>query len=207
MHLLGQRPLGILILLLLGMLVIIKRMATGSILLDKPKGNLWIWLIHVFNLFFLLIVNPLAAILLITRQVEAFDPTRLAIGIPWLLLGSEIAGFVLYLIGFLLMGWALISLGGNYQTGGCAPRSADSLVVAGPYRLVRHPMYTAALCISLGLACLIQSLAFFSVFCIYLVLIILLIPVEEEGLRLAYGEPYNTFRKKVKRLVPFILLI
>jgi protein-S-isoprenylcysteine O-methyltransferase Ste14 len=63
-------------------------------------------------------------------------------------------------------------------------------------------MYTAALCISLGLACLIQSLAFLSVFCIYVVLIILLVPGEEGGLRRAYGEQYNAYQQKVKRIVP-----
>jgi protein-S-isoprenylcysteine O-methyltransferase Ste14 len=63
-------------------------------------------------------------------------------------------------------------------------------------------MYTAALCISLGLACLIQSLAFLSVFCIYVVLIILLVPAEEEGLRRAYGEQYIAYQQKVKRIVP-----
>jgi len=104
--------------------------------------------------------------------------------------------------GVFLMGWALIRLGNNYQVGGSAPRVVDEMVMAGPYKLCRHPMYTAALCISLGLACLIQSLAFFSVFCIYLVLIILLIPVEEEGLRRAYGERYIAYQQRAKKLVP-----
>ena len=65
-------------------------------------------------------------------------------------------------------------------------------------------MYTAVLCISLGLACLIQSLAFFAVFGIYLVLIVLLIPVEEKALQRVYGEQYVTYRHKVKKLVPFL---
>ena len=63
MHLLDQRILGIAILCLLGILVTVKRVSTGSIL-DKPKGNLLVQLVNIFNLFFLLIVNPLAAILL-----------------------------------------------------------------------------------------------------------------------------------------------
>jgi protein-S-isoprenylcysteine O-methyltransferase Ste14 len=202
MHLLDQRTLGIGILLLLGTLVIIKHAATGPILRDKPKGSFGVWFTHGFNLFFLLIVNPFAAILLIFRCLEAVDPTRLAIDLPWLLTGLEIGGLGLYGMGYFLMGWALIRLGNNYQVGGSAPRLVDEMVMAGPYRLCRHPMYTAALCISLGLACLIQSLAFFSVFCIYLVLIILLIPVEEEGLRRAYGEQYIAYQQKAKRLVP-----
>jgi len=87
MHLLDQRTLGIVILLLLALLVIIKQMATGSIFKDRPRKNLRIWLTHIFNLFFLLIVNPLAALLLIARNLDAADPTRLALDMPWLLMG------------------------------------------------------------------------------------------------------------------------
>lgn len=92
MHLLDQRTLGIVILILLAGLVIIKRMATGSILKDRPKSSLRIWLTHIFNLFFLLFVNPLAAILLITGHLEAVDPSHLAINMPLLLMGVEIGG-------------------------------------------------------------------------------------------------------------------
>jgi len=63
----------------------------------------------------------------------------------------------MYGMGYLLMAWALITLGRNYQLGGIAPRSEDKLIMDGIYRLVRHPMYTAALSISLGLTCLIHT--------------------------------------------------
>jgi protein-S-isoprenylcysteine O-methyltransferase len=116
----------------------------------------------------------------------------------------EIAGLVLYLSGFLLMAWALITLGRSYQLGGSAPRAEDKMVMAGPYKLIRHPMYTAALCISLGLACLIQSLAFLCVFLIYLVLILLLVPMEEERLQKAYGEEYVHYRQRTGKLIPFV---
>ncbi len=203
MHLLDQRILGTAILLLLGILVAIKQRTTGSIMRDKPKGNLWIWLIHIFNMLFLLAANPVAAILLITRRLEVVDPTHLAIDAPRLLMGLELGGMALYVMGYLLMAWALLTLKGNYQVGGSAPRVADQMVTDGPYRLVRHPMYTAALLISLGLAFLIQSLAYFVVFCIYLVLIVLLIPVEEDGLGQAYGKQYTSYQQRVKKLIPF----
>jgi protein-S-isoprenylcysteine O-methyltransferase len=115
----------------------------------------------------------------------------------------EAAGLALYVSGYILMGWALIRLGGNYQLGGSDPRASDVMVVAGPYRLVRHPMYTAALSISLGLACLTQSLAGFAVFAVYLILIALLMPLEEEGLRRAYGEQYAAYERKTGRLIPY----
>jgi protein-S-isoprenylcysteine O-methyltransferase len=203
MHVLDQTILGIVILVLLGILVVAKQIATGSIL-EKPTGSFLLRLVNTFNLFFLLVVNPLAAILLIMRNLEVVDPTHLAVNPAWLLIVLEIAGLGLYVLGFLLMAWALIKLGRVYQLGGSAPRVADKMIVVGPYRLVRHPMYTAALCIALGLAGLSQSLTFFAVFCIYLVLLVLLIPVEEEKLQRAYGEEYVAYRQKVKRLVPFL---
>ena len=203
MHLFNQRILGIAILVLLGILVTAKRVATGSVL-DKPKGSLMVQLVNIFNLFFLLVVNPLAAILLITRLMEMIDPTHIDFNESWALIVLEVAGLVMYLIGFFLMAWALITLGHNYQLGGSAPRSEDKLVIDGPYKLIRHPMYTAALSISLGLACLIQSWAFFCVFCIYLVLILLLIPMEEEKLKKAYGERYLTYQHTAGKIIPFI---
>jgi protein-S-isoprenylcysteine O-methyltransferase Ste14 len=202
MHLLDQRILGIAILFLLGMLVIVKRVATGSIL-DKPKGNLMVQLVNIFNLLFLLVVNPLVAILLITRHVATIDPTHITINKPWVLMVLEIVGLLTYAIGYFLMAGALVTLGRNYQLGGSAPRSEDKMVVDGPYRLVRHPMYTAALSISLGLVCLVQSWASFCVFCVYLILIFLLVPVEEDGLRKAYGEQFVAYRQKTRKLIPF----
>ncbi len=205
MNVLDQRTLGVIIILLLSALVIIKHLATGSVLGDKPTGrSLRMWCTHIFNLFFLLIVNPTAAIMLTSRHFDIFDPTRIAIGVPWLLRGLEIGGLVFYGLGYFLMGWALAKLGRNYQAGGNRPRQADQMVVAGPYKFVRHPMYVAALCISLGLACLTQSLALLSVFCTYVVLITFLVPAEEGVLRQEYGAQYIDYQHRVKRLAPFL---
>ena len=161
-------------------------------------------LVNFFNLFFLLVVNPLAAILLITQILARIDPTHITIRQSWMLTSVEIIGLILYLLGFFLMAWALHTLGHNYQLGGSAPRLEDKMVIRGSYKLIRHPMYTAALGISLGLAFLIQSWAFFLVFCAYLLLILLLIPREEEGLRKAYGEQYIVYQRKAGKILPFI---
>ena len=203
MHLLGETVLGIAIILLLGGLVAVKRIATGSVL-DKPQGNILIQIVNIFNLFFLLIVNPLAAVGLITGGLAGLDPTHLTVQAGWLLALVEIVGLLLYVAGFCLMGWALLTLGCNYQLGGSAPRSEDKMVLDGPYRLIHHPMYTSALSISFGLALLIQSVAFFVVFLIHLGLILGLIPLEERELREAYGATYIDYQKKTRALVPAI---
>jgi protein-S-isoprenylcysteine O-methyltransferase Ste14 len=203
MHLLGPTLLGVVIVLLLGALVAIKQVATGTVL-DKPKGTLLVQVVNIFNLLFLLIVNPLAAIGLIAGVLAALDPTHIVVASSWLLVCLELVGLLLYLSGFALMGWALLTLGRFYQLGGSAPRPQDRIVMEGPYHRIRHPMYMAALCISLGLSLLIQSPAFFAVFVIYLLLILRLIPAEEAGLEKAYGAQYTSYRQQTKLLIPAI---
>jgi hypothetical protein len=59
----------------------------------------------------LLIVNPAAAMLLIARRLDTIDPTHMTIDPPSFLTVLESAGLMLYVMGFLLMAWALLSLG------------------------------------------------------------------------------------------------
>lgn len=203
MHLFDQPILGVAILLLLLMLVSVKQASTGSIL-EKPAGNLLAQLVNIFNLFFLLVVNPLAAIALIMPGLPQLDPTHFTVPGSWLLTGVEILALQVYVAGFGLMAWALSTLGRNYQLGGSEPRAEDQMVTDGPYTSIRHPMYTAALCISLGLAWLVQSWAFLSVFIVYLILILALIPMEEQGLQKAYGAADADYQRRTRMLLPSV---
>lgn len=104
-------------------------------------------------------MNPLVAVLLITRHPEIIDATGIVVRDQWLSTLWEMAGLVIYVLGYALMARALIHLGGQYQLGGCVPQAKDKMVIDGPFRLVRHPMYAAALGISASLAGLTQSWA------------------------------------------------
>jgi protein-S-isoprenylcysteine O-methyltransferase Ste14 len=188
-----DRFAGIVILLLWATLVFVKKWATGSLLADRPNGGVWMWLVHIFNFSFLLVANPLAAILLIASRTGAGEFAAL-----------RLAGLLLSAAGYVFLAWALAALRRNYQVGGNPPRGSDELVTRGPYRLVRHPMYTGALCVSLGLACLTQLPAFLGVFLVYVLLVLLLVPFEERGLERAYGERYAAYRNTAKRLVPLL---
>lgn len=198
-----DRVLGLLILVLLAVLVVVKQVATGRIL-DRPEGSPLVQLVNVYNLVFLLVVNPLAGVLLLTGRLAAVDPSRVAIHEPWLRTTVQVVGLAVYVVGFAVMAWALITLGRSYRLGGLAPGRDDRLVTSGPYAMIRHPMYSAALRISFGLTCLTQSLIGIVVFGVYLVLIHLLIPIEEKQLQNAYGESYSAYRRGTRRLIPFV---
>lgn len=202
MHLLGDQVLGALILCLLGILVWVKRLATGSVLDERPDARLLVRVVNAFNLGFLLVINPAAALLLLTSQLQAWDATRVQVPWPWLRAAVEAVGVGTYVVGCALMMWALLTLRSSYQLAGMAPRSRDALVVRGPYALVRHPMYAAALAMALGIGLALQSLACLAVFGIYLVMLHALMPLEEAGLRSTYGVSYESYARTLPRLIP-----
>lgn len=203
MRLLDQRLVGVLILLVLTLLVVVKRRATGS-MIDWPSGDLLLKTVNLFNLAFLLVVSPLAAALLITHTAASVDPTFIRVPGPWLATAIQAAGLLLYVGGYMFMAWALTVLGRAYRPGGSVPQPGDRLVVGGPYRFVRHPMYAAALVGAFGLSLLMESAAFFCAFLVYLVLILAVVRREEDGLRRAYGAQYAGYEARVRRLLPFV---
>lgn len=198
------RMIGVVMLASSAAFLFFKRWTTGSFLKGRPEGGFALWFTHVFNLFFLTAVNPALAILLAAGRYEALDPTRVDPGPAPLRLGLEIGGLLLHVAGNALMRWALVTMRGHFQVLGQPPRPADRLLVSGPYGLVRHPMYTSVLCLSLGLAFLTQSLAIFALFWVYVGLVLGLLPVEEKGLRRAYGEQFAVYESRVKKLIPLV---
>lgn len=77
------------------------------------------------------------------------------------------------------------------------------LVVQGPYRLVRNPMYIGAGAAVLGAALFYQSLALLSyVGVFFLVMHFLVIGYEEPTLRRMFGQEYKVYCQKVGRWWP-----
>ncbi|SFS13699.1 Protein-S-isoprenylcysteine O-methyltransferase Ste14 [Microbacterium sp. cf046] len=83
------------------------------------------------------------------------------------------------------------------------PAPTAHLVVVGPYRYVRNPMYLAVLAIILGQALLFASWA--TVFYAALVFGAVLLFVrtyEEPTLELEYGDEYREYRRNVRGWIP-----
>ncbi len=202
MYALDPRLAGTMILASSVIFLVIKRWTTGSFLKGRPERGLFLWFTHLYNLFFLLAVSPAVTILLVARRWGTLDPTIVDLGQgPWHL-GLEIGGLLLCLAGNFLMCWALVTMRGHFQVLGRNPRPADFLFLSGPYKLVRHPMYTSVLCLSLGLAFLTQSPAIFAFFCVYAGIIPSLVAFEEKGLCRAYGEQFAAYQSRVRKLIP-----
>jgi protein-S-isoprenylcysteine O-methyltransferase Ste14 len=81
--------------------------------------------------------------------------------------------------------------------------NAAGLQVAGPYRLVRHPLYLGWIVVVFGAALMTgDRLTFAAITTLYLALAI---PWEERSLRLAFGSDYERYMRMVRwRMIPFI---
>ena len=76
------------------------------------------------------------------------------------------------------------------------------LVVEGPYRYVRNPLYDTDLCLILGAGLLTHSWALVLLAVLYLAQLALQLPLEERELRERFGVPYHRYCELVPCFVP-----
>ena len=81
--------------------------------------------------------------------------------------------------------------------------ASQGLQIAGPYRLVRHPLYLGWLLAVFGAALMTADrLAFAAITTAYLVIAV---PWEERSLRAAFGTEYERYTRLVRwRMVPYV---
>ena len=137
--------------------------------------------------------------------VYAINPAWLA----WAALPVPIwlrwTGVGLTLLGFALLQWAQNTLGKNWSD---TPRmiQEQALVTSGPYRLIRHPIYTAFVFI-LGSTLLISANWLIGLAWLGMTILELASRIQfEEGLMLEYfGDQYREYMKRTGRLLPKLI--
>jgi protein-S-isoprenylcysteine O-methyltransferase Ste14 len=109
-----------------------------------------------------------------------------------------LASIVVVILGTLFTIWSLATLGRNF---GLFPE-VRGLVLRGPYRLVRHPVYLGEMIAALGLLIARPHPLTFVVFGVFAVLQYARTIYEERALAAAYPDEYAAYRRQVARLVP-----
>jgi protein-S-isoprenylcysteine O-methyltransferase Ste14 len=110
--------------------------------------------------------------------------------------------FSFLIVSLLLALWAMIIMKFNFN-GTPEVLPGMTLKTSGPYRLIRHPMYTSLLI--LGAVWIINdfSLIRFAVFIILLIDLLVKMYYEEKFLLERFPE-YPNYKKQTKRIIPFI---
>lgn len=116
------------------------------------------------------------------------------------------AGSVLYFPGMLFTLWGRLALGKNYfvSTGFGAQLFEDhQLITAGPYAVVRHPMYTGLIVAAIG-ALLIYFTWTTFYFALFAPLTMVRARREEQALEAEFGEQWQAYRKRVPGFIPYL---
>ena len=116
---------------------------------------------------------------------------------------SELSGIGLVIGGITLVMWCLVTFA-FVGKGTAAPFDPPrKLVVGGPYRFVRNPIYIGAVAAMLGAAMFLWS-AWLVLYALVVLIVthLLVILYEEPHLRRVFGQPYEDYLKTVHRWVP-----
>lgn len=115
---------------------------------------------------------------------------------------STTAGIALILAGVLLLVAAFFRLGRNL-TPLPHPKANSTLVQTGPYRLVRHPMYTGGIALTYGWALYVGSWLTLVYATVLLIFLDFKSAREERWLVEKFTE-YPGYQRRVRKLIPFI---
>lgn len=112
-------------------------------------------------------------------------------------------------IAFMLSGTAFrfysMSVLGRSFTYYVAVHAEQTVVEVGPYRYVRHPSYTGALMIFVGMGLALGNWAGLLALLVCIgIAYTYRITVEESVLTATLGEPYRQYMHRTRRLVPFL---
>lgn len=118
--------------------------------------------------------------------------------------GFRAVGTVLLLGGLVLQYVSIMALGRAFRIG-LDPDQRELLVRHGPYRYVRHPIYTAFAGFFFG-AWLLQPNLLFSILTPLAIARLVLQAVREERLLLGtFGREYQEYVNATKRFIPWVL--
>jgi protein-S-isoprenylcysteine O-methyltransferase Ste14 len=117
---------------------------------------------------------------------------------------TEIIGAASCVAGLFVAVWARRTLADNWSSD-VTLKQGHELVRAGPYRFVRHPIYTGLLLMCLGSASDIGRLRAWAGTALVFAGFWIKLKQEEKLMLRHFPEDYPAYRKQVKALVPFVI--
>jgi len=117
---------------------------------------------------------------------------------------AQATGDLVCVLGLFVTLWARWTLAGNWSSD-VTFKQGHELIRTGPYRLVRHPIYTGILTMCLGTAIEIGTLRGWLALPLMAATFWIKLKQEERLLLRHFPDKYPAYQKQVKALVPFVL--
>lgn len=153
--------------------------------------------------------DPLQSILLVLSLILVLLPGTDQLGILTLRFIPIVPalwciGLLITALGIFFAIWARYHLGSNWSSIPSV-RKDQLLVRTGPYSIVRHPIYTGILFGMIGSAIVVGQ--YRSIIAIILIIIFCWLRIREEEKLMTgeFGKQYDTYKKEIKTIIPFIL--
>jgi protein-S-isoprenylcysteine O-methyltransferase Ste14 len=167
-------------------LALLRRRLQPSPTLSRIRG--WRWYVPAVLLPVEWLLPP-ALIALRVGELEA----------GWL--PVRVVGLAVGVAGAVLLVWASVLLG-RLLIHEAAVREDHALIESGPYRFVRHPVYTAYLALLLGSGVASLNVCLWLLWPVSLLGILIQAASEEQLLRERFGQDYERYVRRTGRLVP-----
>lgn len=146
-------------------------------------------------------ILALAAIILFARLPRSRALLQLSSPVPVSSIAGA-AGLIICLAGFALAVWARVHLGRNWGMP-MSLKEGHELVTTGPYRYVRHPIYSGMLLAILG-SDLVAGRIWFVLFVAMAIYCVYSARTEEELMLHQFPEEYTQYKKRTKAIIPFV---
>lgn len=140
----------------------------------------------------------LIAVLVIVAFRSGAHGAHGSIHAPW----ATAAGLVMWVAGLALAVWARVHIGRNWGTP-MTQKDDPELITTGPYRLIRHPIYSGIIlaffgtAVALNLYVLVVALLFGAYF-------VYSATQEEKYMTERFPDSYPAYRRTSKMLIPFV---
>ena len=161
------------------------------------RGEAWgTWILIRLALFAAIIVflsTPILAQFWVSLATWPLFTSTIAKAIGTIFCGAGIAFAI----------WARVHLGKNWS-GRPTMKVDHELVTSGPYRFVRHPIYTGMIVALFGSG-LVGGPSWFLIFILASIVFLARIPVEERFMMELFPAQYPEYKKRTKALIPFVL--
>ena len=165
-----------------------QRMEPGAVKRDRGS-HAW--------LFVAMGIGVLAAFFLVNANLPGTTLTRRQVLQFWI-------GIAMMLCGLTFRWYAIRALG-KFFTRTVATRAGQYVVDTGPYRWIRHPSYSGALLMFVGMGIAMTNwAALLAIMAGALVGYARRVHVEEQALCVDLGQPYRDYMKRTWRFVPFV---
>jgi protein-S-isoprenylcysteine O-methyltransferase Ste14 len=119
-------------------------------------------------------------------------------------LATIISGFFFTVLGLIFAVWSRAKLG-NSWSGEAKLVSNQKLITDGPYKVVRHPIYTGQIVAVFGTAIILLDLIGIALFIVSVITLVQKSIREENLLTNQFGTEYIQYKKRVKMLIPYII--